>query len=45
MKKDYFNVKLMLEKQKEKYDKIIEFNEHHDLNTKRIFEDIERLDN
>jgi hypothetical protein len=29
MKKDYFNVTLMLDKQKEKYDKIIVFNEHH----------------
>lgn len=27
MKKEYFNVMLMLEKQKEKYDKIIEMNE------------------
>ncbi len=36
MKKEYFNVMLMLEKQKEKYEKIIELNENHENNTKRI---------
>ena len=40
MKKEYFNLMLMLDRQKEKYDKIVEMNESHENNTKRLIDDI-----
>jgi len=44
MKKEYFNVMLMLDKQKEKYDKIIEMNEVSENYSKRLADDIGRLE-